>query len=115
MGKRQDEAKARFWQRTIREAARSGRSIREFCQQRKLNAGQFYWWRSRLKATWRRTRRKANAASGAASFALVSEEPGGSDAGIELVLTSGRKLRLSRGVDEATLRSVLEVLEAGGC
>jgi hypothetical protein len=46
-----------------------------------------------------------------ASFAVVSEEPGGSDAGIELVLARGRRLRIARGVDEATLRAVLAVVE----
>jgi len=115
VSKKQDEAKARFWQRTIREAARSGVSIREFCRQKKLSVGQFYWWRSRLKDTWRRTVRKAGGASGAASFALVSDEPGGADAGIELILGDGRRLRISRGVDEATLRSVLAVVQAAGC
>ena len=116
MGKKQDEAKARVWQRAVREAARSGLSIREFCQQRKLNVGQFYWWRSRLKETWRgRTMRKAGARHRAACFALVSSEPGAADAGIELVLGDGRRLRIGRGVDEATLRSVLAVLGAEGC
>ena len=116
MIKKQDEAKARFWQRAIREAARSGMSIREFCQQRKLSVGQFYWWRSRLKETWRRrTMRRAGSAKGAASFALVSSEPGAVDAGIELVLGDGRRLRIGRGVDETTLRSVLAVLGAEGC
>lgn len=116
MSKKQDEAKARYWQRAIREAARSGMSIREFCQQRKLNVGQFYWWRSRLKETWRRrTLRKAGGGNGAASFALVSSEPDALDAGIELLLGDGRRLRISRGVDETTLRSVLAVLGAEGC
>jgi hypothetical protein len=116
VSKKQDEAKARFWQGTIREAARSGMSIREFCRQRKLTVGQFYWWRRRLKKTWRRrTLRKVGAASGAASFALVSDEPSVMDAGIELVLGDGRRLRIGRGVDEATLRSVLAAVQAEGC
>jgi len=115
VSKRQDEAKARFWQGTIREAARSGVSIREFCRQRKLNVAQFYWWRRRLKETWRRTMRNSGAGSGVASFALVSDEPGAADAGIELVLGDGRRLRIGRGVDEATLRSVLAALQAQGC
>lgn len=43
----------------------------------------------------------------AASFALVSDEPGATDAGIELVLGDGRRLRIRKGVDEETLRAVL--------
>jgi CRISPR-associated protein Cas1 len=45
-----DAEKARYWQRTIREAARSGRSIREFCRRRRLRERQFYGWQRRLKA-----------------------------------------------------------------
>jgi hypothetical protein len=46
---------------------------------------------------------------------LVSDEPGATDAGIELVLTDGRRLRIARGVDEATLRAVLAAVEPAGC
>jgi transposase-like protein len=114
MGKRQDAEKAQRWQRTIREATRSGVSIREFCRQRRLKVSQFYWWRHRLKQNrppW--TRRKP--AHGPASFALVSQKSGMMEAGIELVLGDGRRLRIARGVDEATLRAVLAALESSGC
>jgi hypothetical protein len=46
---------------------------------------------------------------------LVSDEPGGTDAGIELLLGDGRRLRIGRGVDEATLRSVLAAMQGEGC
>lgn len=36
-----DVEKARYWQRMIREAARSGMSIREFCRPRRLKESQF--------------------------------------------------------------------------
>ena len=36
--------KARYWQKTNREAVRSGMSIREFCRQRRLKESQFYAW-----------------------------------------------------------------------
>jgi hypothetical protein len=54
-------------------------------------------------------------ANGPASFALVSDEAGSADAGIELLLSGGRRLRIAKGVDEATLRSVLAALELPGC
>ncbi len=114
MGKQQDAEKAQRWQRMIRQAARSGLSIREFCRQRRLKVSQFYWWRHRLQESqppW--TRRKP--AHGPASFALVSQESGMMDAGIELVLGDGRRLRIAQGVDEATLRAVLAALESSGC
>jgi hypothetical protein len=113
VSKKQDVEKARFWQKAIREAARSGLSIREFCRQRKLHESQFYWWQRRLAA--RPAPRGKKQAGGAASFALVSEEAGATDAGIELVLAGGRRLRIAKGVDEATLRSVLAALDQPGC
>ena len=113
-----DAEKARYWQRTISEAARSGMSIREFCRRRRLRESQFYWWQRKLKAgrdarTVRSRRRGIN--GNQASFALVSEEAGATDAGIELVLGDGRKLRIRQGVDEETLRSVLAALEPARC
>lgn len=111
-----DAEKARYWQRTIREAVRSGMSIREFCRQRRLKESQFYWWQRKLKAG-REERRlgRPGVHGGAASFALVSEEAGASDAGIELVLGDGRRLRIRQGVDEETLRAVLAALEPSQC
>jgi hypothetical protein len=50
-----------------------------------------------------------------ASFALVSDEAGGTDAGIELVLGDGRMLRIRRGADEETLRAVLTALGQPSC
>jgi hypothetical protein len=108
--------KARFWRSTIREAARSGVSIREFCRRRKLKECQFYWWQRRLSETRRTVANgRKRQTGGPASFALVREEPGANDAGIELVLAGGRRLRIARGVDEATLRAVLAAVEPAGC
>ena len=112
--KQQDIDKERHWARVIREAARSGKSIREFCAQRKLKESQFYWWQRKLRerreerALRRSGGRKAESQAG--TFALVSDEPGQLDAGIELVLADGRRVRISRGVDEETLRTVLSAV-----
>jgi transposase-like protein len=111
-----DVEKARYWQRTISEAARSGISIREFCRRHRLRESQFYWWQRKLKAgRGERTVRRPGVNGNQASFALVSDEPGTTDAGIELVLGDGRKLRIRQGMDEETLRSVLAALEPARC
>ena len=115
-GKKRDVEKERYWQKTIREAARSGLSTREFCRRRQLKESQFYWWQRRLKQS--RQPRKGAPSMGAdakASFALVSEEPGAMDAGIELVLDGGHRLRIRKGVDEETLRAVLAAVESARC
>lgn len=113
--KKQDVEKARYWQVVIRDAARSGMSTRAFCRQRKLRECQFYWWQRRLKEKRPPASTLRGPASGPASFALVSDEAGSADAGIELLLSGGRRLRIAKGVDEPTLRSVLAALEQPGC
>jgi len=111
-----DAEKARYWQRTISEAARSGISIRQFCRQRRLKESQFYWWQHQLRASrGAGTTPRPSGNGRPASFALVSDETGARDAGIELVLGDGRKLHIRQGVDEETLRSVLAALEQPRC
>ena len=110
--KNHDVEKQRYWQRTIGDAARSGMSIREFCRQRRLRESQFYWWQRKLKVR-RPERSKPGARDRAASFALVSEDGMDMPAGLELVLRDGRRLRISQGVQEETLRAVLAAMESG--
>jgi len=118
--KRRDVGKEQEWKALIREAARSGQSIREFCRERRVKEWQFYTWQRRLKdrrdqrALKRQGRQKATAGT-RATFSLVSDSPGELDAGIELVLAGGRRIRISRGVDEATLRTVLSAVGAEPC
>ena len=111
MAVKQDAAKARYWQNLIREAARSGLSIREFCRRGRVTISQFYWWQRRLKQQPRPRTKRRSGGQKAASFVLVSEEGGSPDAGIELVLSDGRRLRIHKGVDETTLRAVLAAME----
>lgn len=106
-GRRVSLDKERHWERIVREAARSGMSISEFCRRSNLKEKQFYWWRRRLGQRSARSMRKKVPERTQASFALVSDQPGVLDAGIELVLGDGRRLRISKGVDEETLRAVL--------
>ena len=109
--KNHDVEKERYWQRTIGDAARSGMSIREFCRQRRLRESQFYWWQHKLKVR-RQERSKPGTPDRAASFALVSEDGMDMPAGLELVLRDGRRLRISQGVQEETLRAVLAAMES---
>ena len=115
----QDIQKEGRWTKLIREATCSGTSIREFCARRNLKESQFYWWQRKLrerreKRTLRRGR-TAQAPKPAGTFALVSDDPNQLDAGIELVLADGRRVGISRGVDEATLRTVLAAVGSERC
>jgi hypothetical protein len=91
-------------------------SIRAFCRQRRLRESQFYWWQHKLRASRQAgTTSRPGGKGRPASFALVSDEAGATDAGMELVLGDGRKLRIRQGVDEETLRAVLAALEPPPC
>ena len=87
-------------------------SIREFCRQRRLKESQFYWWQRKLKARCQQ-RSKSGFQDRGASFALVSEDGMDMPAGLELVLRDNRRLRISQGVQEETLRAVLAAMESG--
>jgi hypothetical protein len=116
-----DVEKERFWQKVIGEAARSGVSIREFCRSRKLKESQFYWWQRVLKqrreerTRHQKCKNKGRGRDGQVSFALVSEDGSAMEAGIELVLGHGLRVRISKGVDAETLRTVLSAVERERC
>ena len=118
---RRNIEKEKYWRGVIREGARSGLSIREFCRQKRIKENQFYTWRRELKyrdeekKRRRATRSKAPSEKGA-TFALVADGSEGMEsAGIELVLTGNRRLRISKGVDSHTLAGVVAVLERDSC
>jgi hypothetical protein len=109
--RRRDKEKERYWAKAIGDAARSGISIREFCRRRKLSESRFYWWQRRLKDRTLSERRQSAGSGIETSFALVSDGSEVGMAGVELVLSHGQRLRIGRGIDEQTLRTVLAVLE----
>jgi len=96
-------AKADQWAERIA-AQQAGISVKQFCKEQGLTEYSFYTWRKRLQQT------------GPVRFALVDRSPrrqeSAAEAALELVLASGERLRISAGVDAATLRTVLDVLRA---
>ena len=94
--------KADEWAERIAAQQRSGISVKQFCKEQGLTEGSFYAWRKRLQK------------KEPVRFALVDrrtarQEPA-TEAALELVLTTGERLRIGGGVDAATLRTVLEAL-----
>jgi hypothetical protein len=96
----QTATKSRYWRELVAEQERSGLSVHRFCEERGLTEASFYSWRKRLG------KREP------VKFALVEtgRHQATQDAGVELVLTTGERLRINAGVDAVTLRTVLEVL-----
>jgi transposase-like protein len=98
LGTRHDD-----WRTRISAQEQSGISVKQFCKQQGITEQSFYYWRKRLQTTT------------SMRFALVEAEPlrgTAEHAAMELVLTTGERLRISAGVDAATLRQVLEALRA---
>lgn len=119
-----DSGKELQWRRWVREQARSGLTVREFCRQHGLQEPSFHWWRRQL-----------NRRAGAATFMPVhvtgrsaKDHEGGSESPlpkdvktaaasgrIEIVLEGGRRIRVIGRVDRQMLTDVLAVLEARAC
>ncbi|GAC1431367.1 MAG: hypothetical protein NVS9B15_22670 [Acidobacteriaceae bacterium] len=92
------------WRERIAEQERIGVSVRLFCRERGLTEYSFYAWRRRLRK------------QDPVRFALVERGPARQesaiDANLELLLATGDRLRISAGVDAATLRTVIDALRA---
>jgi len=97
-------SKADEWTERIDTQRRSGVSVKQFCKEQGLTECSFYAWRKRLRK--REPVRFALVDRGAAN------QESGRDVSLELVFTTGERLRIGAGVDTATLRTVLESLRA---
>jgi hypothetical protein len=84
------------WRQLITEQEKSGKSVRAFCRERELGEYSFYTWRQRLRK------------EEPVTFALVDTARSAEATTIELILTSGDRLRIPG--DAATLRLVLAVI-----
>jgi hypothetical protein len=96
------EARIEYWRARIGEQERSGMSVGRFCQEQQITEQSFYVWRKRLRQP--EAVRFALVESGPAAAARAAEPM------LELVLKTGERLRIGRGVDEAALRTVLAAL-----
>jgi len=94
--------KADEWAERVAAQQRSGISVKQFCKEQGLTEYSFYAWRKRLQK------------KEPIRFALVdrgaTRQEAATEVALELVLATGERLRISAGVDAATLRTVLEVL-----
>jgi hypothetical protein len=96
--------KAEQWAERIAAQQRSGISVKQFCKEHELTEYSFYAWRKRLRE------------KESVRFALVERQAPQqglpAETVLELVLTTGERLRIGTGADGVTLRAVLEALRA---
>jgi hypothetical protein len=129
--RRCDQARRQQWWMAIQQWQSSGQSVRAFCRQAGLKESAFFFWRRELALQDRADtalppspscQRKTSppvAPTGAAARFLPVQVVAGRDprrAGdIEIVLGSGRAVRVPPQFDKQTLADVLAVLEAPSC
>jgi transposase len=101
---RPSDPKVNQWAERIAAQQCSGMSVKQFCKEQGLTECSFYAWRKRLQER------------GSVRFALVEKKSQrqqcAEDAALELILATGERLRIGRGVDITTLRTILDVLRA---
>jgi transposase-like protein len=96
---RSQQERREFWRQLVTQQEQSGVAVRVLCQQHRVSEHSFYQWRKRLAERL------------PVKFALV--ETNGrvlSAAGVEVILTTGERLRIAPGADAATVRLALAVL-----
>ena len=98
-------AKNDQWRERIAAQERSGLSVRRFCKEQGIAEHLLFYWRKRLR-NQQQPVRFALVERGAASAGTPAEP------GLELVLNTGERLRISYGIDQTTLRTVLAALRA---
>ena len=103
MGKPRDLHKEQEWRRRLREWQRSGLGVSAFCRRYSLAEKHLYRWRRIL----------AERDAEQATFVPVRllTENFSRDGVLEVLLAGGRRLRVPKGFDAATLRQLLAVLE----
>lgn len=105
-GKPRDWHKEQQWRQWLCRWQASGLSVAAFCRRHGVAEARFY--------AWRRTLARRDAAALAFVPVQVVAEPGSEpDGTLEVVLANGRRLRVPRGFDAATLRQLVAVLEEG--
>ncbi|MGH7859589.1 MAG: IS66 family insertion sequence element accessory protein TnpA [Candidatus Binatia bacterium] len=106
------------WRERIADWSRSGETITEYCERRGLSRWTFYGWKRKLKT-------RAGVTSPFVPVHVVKRSGErkavrspvtlATGAGVELVLGCGRRLRLERGFDPATLTAAVAALEGRAC
>jgi transposase-like protein len=97
------DQRRRYWSKLVAKQEASGQKARPFCRERGIPEYSFYKWRRRLRQ------------AGTVKFALLETAPAtvaNPESTLELMLRNGERLRITKGVDAATLRLVLDAVRS---
>ena len=104
-GRRNGE-KEIYWRGVFAEHGASGKSVREFCLEKGVNANSFYGWRRELRL------RDSEKAAGKGFVELVRRESVTGSAGVSIRMGERISIVIERGFDVATLKAVFAAVGA---
>ncbi len=115
-----DHAKEAAWRRRLARHADSGQSIRGWCRRHRVKEAAFHWWRRELARRDaerpRSVRGKSEAQAPSFVPVHVADDPArDDDSQIEILLTHGRRVRVTGAVNREMLTQVLDILERRVC
>ncbi len=114
-GRERDSGKERFWRDAVRRCDRSKWTVRDFCAEHGLSEASFYAWRRIIAERDQRaespTMERDDPRGVLPAFVPVRVTQDTAPPALEVVVGSGRVVRVSPGFDAATLRNLLAVLE----
>jgi hypothetical protein len=119
MARHADPSNERRWLELIRRWQQSGLGVRDFCKRQRLREANFFTWRRVLRQ--RGVLDELPPADGPRAatppvFVKVAVDAGpAAIPAIDLVLASGRLLRVHPGFDPDLLRQLLRLLEEPSC
>src|SRR3972149_3908651 len=103
-----DAAKERFWRDVLKRQAKSGLSVRAFCQREQLTESAFYAWRR----TVAERNGEVKSPRAPAFLPMMMTDRSARESLIELELAGGRILRLPESMPVGRLAELVQALEA---
>ena len=114
-----DVGKEHFWRRILLRRQQSKQSTHDFCAENGISEASFYAWRRIIAERDQQAlpaRRRKSEADGPAVFIPLHVSPTSCNSMLEVMVGSGRVVRVPADFDAAVLRRLLAVLEdASSC
>ena len=108
--KQRNPRKEARWRKHLRRQQGAGQSVRDYCREHGLAESSFHFWRREI------VRRDCEIGTrGPTAFVPIAVQPDAPASDLEVVLASGRVVRVAAGFEVDTLRRLLALLEEPSC